>query len=134
MTCPKCGSADPRPSERRLWSDVPRRILGLDPWRCHKCSKRFHARSTGAGRRHKPRAVIHARRRRRRLIEVAVFSLLLIIFLLFLRYMTREPVPAAESGELPHFNALGRFPFRHAGDDYTVGRGQAVENLDQFAG
>ncbi|MGA3027072.1 MAG: hypothetical protein ABSF98_20125 [Bryobacteraceae bacterium] len=86
--------------------------MGRRPWRCCRCYRRFYAAAMagspdetpapppkGAHRHPKQRSINRARRRRKHLIEAAVFGLLLIIFFLFLRYLTREP-PTEESGQI----------------------------------
>ncbi len=107
MKCPKCGSTELRKSRHGKLSDVVQALFGRNAYRCRSCRVRFHtaeslespgsASRDGAG----PRRQHHKRKRlsrgfRRRLVEVAVFVLMLIVFLVFLRYLTREQAPAAE--------------------------------------
>ena len=110
MNCPRCSSANVRLSTEHSLSDAFHSLMGHWAWRCRQCRRRFHAgespsanqaaRRNAPPRHRKQRAIIRSRHRRRRVIEVAIFSLLLIIFLLFLRYLTREP-PTEESGQIP---------------------------------
>ncbi|HLJ46104.1 MAG TPA: hypothetical protein VKU01_08860 [Bryobacteraceae bacterium] len=41
------------------------------------------------------------KRTRRRLVELVIFGAMLVLFLLFLRYLTRETMPGPESGKFP---------------------------------
>lgn len=44
--CPMCGSKDVRPSHITTITDRFRRHLGLQPFRCRGCTKRFISRSS----------------------------------------------------------------------------------------
>ena len=45
MVCPVCHSAAARRSRRRSLWDFALSCVGLVPWRCGECEKRFHART-----------------------------------------------------------------------------------------
>ncbi len=45
MFCPGCKSEDHRRSRRRSPLDYILFLMGLAPFRCKKCAKRFHART-----------------------------------------------------------------------------------------
>jgi hypothetical protein len=45
--CPNCGSKDVRPSHVNSVIDRNRKRLGLLPFRCRGCTRRFISRSTG---------------------------------------------------------------------------------------
>jgi hypothetical protein len=47
--CPNCGSRDFRSSHTTSPIDRIRKKLGLHPYRCRGCTKRFISRSTGDG-------------------------------------------------------------------------------------
>jgi len=109
MKCPGCGSTSLRASRQREWNDAIPALLGRRAYRCRSCRTRFHAAAPpeDAAPPGSAESPLPSRRRRRwriprrlrrRLLEVAVFALLLVIFLMFLRYLTRERTPASESG------------------------------------
>jgi ribosomal protein L40E len=111
MTCPKCGSTDIRTSKRKGWLDSIRKARGLEPYRCRKCRHRFFLRdfapapaTAGAAQINKPRRPAskmsprEKSRLMRRLVTLAVFGLISILFLLFLRYVTTDRQPPADSG------------------------------------
>ena len=49
VSCPYCSSADCRRSVRHGWRDFRRRLLGMFPWRCNVCRKRFYLRKRSLG-------------------------------------------------------------------------------------
>jgi len=104
MNCPQCGSTRVRASRERGWNDAFHWILGRRATRCRQCRRRFYTLLSDAPAlrgQQKPRGTPRSKNVRRRLIEVAIFGLLLIIFLFFLRYLTRENSPAEESERIP---------------------------------
>jgi len=105
MTCPRCGSEDIRSSHRTQWTDWFHRARHQSAWRCRKCRLRFHAHAEpGAD---PPR---HARKRRERkrgskalqrlIVQAIIGVILLFVFYVFLRYLTREPSANSDSGQL----------------------------------
>jgi len=105
MTCPKCGSEDVRSSHQTRWNDWFHRAKHETAWRCRKCRRRFYAYTEpGAG---QPRP---ARKRRERtrgskavqrlIIQAVIGVILLLVFYVFLRYLTREPSANSDSGRL----------------------------------
>lgn len=44
INCPACNSSDCRRSRRRGYVDFAYGVLGLIPWRCNQCERRFRAR------------------------------------------------------------------------------------------
>ena len=116
MTCPTCASTEVRRSRRFRWGDLFLRIRGRHAYRCRSCRTRFHGKE-GAAPAHRSRSggfrrkLRHggeriSKRLRRRLVEVAIFLLMLVVFYLFLRYLTRETTPSENSGSVPHFSAI----------------------------
>lgn len=102
MTCPQCKGTDVRTSQRGLWWDQVLSCFGQVAYRCRACRARFHSREdtnhTGK----------HAHRRRikfdsRLKMQALLFGVMLIMFLLFLRYLTREP-----AGDTPDTSQLNR--------------------------
>ena len=102
MTCPKCGSENIRPSRHRKWSDLFRATTGREAFRCRRCHERFYATGSESA------TVILQRRFRKRgskrvqrlLLQAVIGVVLLLIFYVFLHYLTREPSPANDSGAL----------------------------------
>ncbi len=117
MNCPKCGGSEVRPSSRVKWIDRLRRKRAL---RCRTCRARFYAAGPQTearaarhpGRSHEHGAKRGGKRRRRWIIEAVIFAVLLILFLLFLRYLTREAPPSSESGYALPSLALRRLGLR----------------------
>ena len=110
MICPKCGSSDVRSSRNPRWSDVFQQVRGREPFRCRECRRRFFAsvsepapdlagqpKSTQRSRWHISTRT--KKRLARRLSLIVIFAVALIIFWLFLRYITNEP------GTAPHSDA-----------------------------
>ena len=60
-----------------------------------------------------------SKRLRRRLIEAAIFLLMLVVFYLFLRYLTRETTPSEESGSVPRYSAALMTDAAPTGIGYT---------------
>ena len=117
MICPGCGSTEVRKSRRSRWGDLFPRIRGRQAFRCRSCRARFHgaaeaapaasrSRSGGLFRGHRHGPGRGSKRLRRRVLEIAIFLLMLVVFYLFLRYLTRETIPAGESGLAPHWSAI----------------------------
>lgn len=104
MNCPKCGSAEVRPSSRARWRD---RLLafGRQRFRCRACRRKFYSREkivstaddsgkpavSKAARRHRHKAL--SKSNKRRLLDALTFAVMLALFFVFLRYLTREPIP-----------------------------------------
>jgi hypothetical protein len=126
MNCPKCNSTEVRLSTRARWFD---RFLafGRQRFRCRNCHRRFHARekagpsadASGTApiskrpqkHRHKPLS----KPSKRRLLEAAIFVVMLALFFVFLRYLTREPVPDSPvSGASFELNTRIASAVRHA--------------------
>ena len=40
MICPSCGSKRVHRSHRK-WYELPMKLIGIRPYRCHECRKRF---------------------------------------------------------------------------------------------
>jgi len=105
MTCPKCGSEDIRSSHQTQWSDWFHRARHESAWRCRKCHARFYARAEPGT--EPPR---HSRKRRERkrgsktlqrfIVQAIIGVILLLVFYVFLRYLTREPAASSDSGRL----------------------------------
>jgi len=112
MTCPKCGSNNLRQSRSGNWLDIFHRAARQDPFRCRDCRHRFYASNSGetadssttdaksSKRSHRPKPWI-GKRTRRRLVEAAIFVAMLLLFLVFLRYLTQERTPPSDSGSAP---------------------------------
>ena len=99
MNCPKCGSADVRRSRQETWSDAFQAVCGRQAFRCRSCRFRFHRQEAAGGKTSKQDDSRRGLRRIRPwMVELAIFALLLLIFLAFLRYLTREPVANREGG------------------------------------
>jgi hypothetical protein len=109
MICPTCSSPDVRVSQRTQWNDFFQHLLGCQAYRCRKCRLRFYApgfaalTASAAGspsslhRGHVAPSVRNRRRLIRRLIAVAIFTLMFVIFWFYLRYLTTDRVPADTS-------------------------------------
>ena len=106
MICPACNSTEVRRSRRFHGGELFSWIRGRHAYRCRSCRALFygregaapvHRRSGGLRRklRHKGEGI--SKSLRRRLIEVSIFLLLLVVFYMFLRYLTRETMPAEQS-------------------------------------
>lgn len=128
MTCPNCGKSEIRVSHHPHSMDWLHRIAGRVPCRCRKCGHRFFAseisvpREADAGSVESSRVVRTSRnrpvsrfkgpagRRRllRRVITVAIFAIMFVIFWLFLRYLTTERPHSAESSGLAPFSLTPR--------------------------
>jgi len=109
MTCPKCGSDNVRSSHHSRWTDWLHRLRSQRAWRCRECRLRFYA--TGDGDNHsegrKRRAGKRGSKRlKRMLVQTIIGVILLLLFYVFLRYLTREPSVNSDSGQLatPHFH------------------------------
>jgi hypothetical protein len=81
---------------------------GRKPYRCRDCRTRFYRTDSAAvsrssrrqARSEKRRAVHFSTRLRRKVLQAAVFLLMLLIFLVFLRYITQERYPSS-AGVIP---------------------------------
>ncbi len=109
MKCPKCGGTELRSSRHARWSDAFHTSFGRRAYRCRSCRARFHAaespesptagpelKKNGTSLKHRHKGKLVSKRAGRHLIEAAVVVLMLIVFLVFLRYLTREQSPASE--------------------------------------
>lgn len=101
MKCPKCASADLRASRRKRWRDLLHAPFGRTAVRCRACGNRFYASGPGLpngirkhGRNHGVKR--GTRRIRPWMWELALYTLLLLLFLFFLRYLTSEPAARPE--------------------------------------
>ena len=113
MSCPKCGCKEVRRSRRHKWVDTFHAVRQRKAYRCQECRARFYAKESGHASEtrasiqkkhqthtHRP-SQLGGKRLRRRLAELVIFGVMLVLFLLFLRYLTRETMPGSESGRLP---------------------------------
>ena len=112
MNCPKCDSSEIRRSSRIKWSDPFHFVLGQHAFRCRKCRVRFYAVSKttpddAPAAKRMPRKRFHISELRRNLKhirpwmwEAAIFGFMLLIFLVFLRYLTREPSAGPEGSRV----------------------------------
>jgi C4-type Zn-finger protein len=104
MTCPKCGSEDIRSAQRTQWADWFHRARHQRAWRCRKCRLRFYARAepgTEQPRHQRKRERMRGSKALQRLIVQAIIGvILLFVFYVFLRYLTREPAASSDSGQL----------------------------------
>ncbi len=103
LRCPQCSAVDTRPSTRTSMVDRYHSALGEEPWRCRTCRHRFYGKigasgtaATGKKRKRKreekrPGARLSTRSRKR-LIHAALFVTIVVIFYVFLRFITREPL------------------------------------------
>ena len=117
MTCPKCGSSEIRLSRHAHSMDALHRIGGDQPYRCRKCRHRFYSSEVlvvgdsesvrpAQGSRHTPgsswlRSSRSRKRLKRGLIALTIFVAMFVIFWLFLRYLTTERAPGADSAAVP---------------------------------
>jgi hypothetical protein len=105
MNCPKCGRSEVRPSSRVQWIDRFRRKRAL---RCRTCRARFYGDGPRASRRlgrsNKPEVRRGNKRRWRWMRDALIFTALLILFLLFMRFLTRETSPSLESRCMPDWD------------------------------
>ena len=104
MTCPECGSPDIRASRHARKGDILQRIRGKKAFRCRNCQKRFFvslfspSRSKQllpSSRSRRSRSYLSLATRRRLahwLVVIATFAVALVLFLLFLRYLTAEKI------------------------------------------
>lgn len=110
MNCPKCGSPEIRRSSHTKWSDLFHSPLGRHAFRCRNCGLRFYALDKTAPAdvqalklkaRKRPRNSDRKRGLRRIrpwMWETLIFVVMFLIFLAFLRYLTREPAAGPEGG------------------------------------
>jgi multidrug efflux pump subunit AcrB len=110
MTCPKCRSSEIRASRSSRWSDIFQRVRGREAFRCRKCRQRFFASQSSAlgsqqvvqsKHTHRHSRLMSRRTKKRlsrRLIVIAIFAVMFVIFLFFLRYLITERMPASDSG------------------------------------
>jgi transcriptional regulator NrdR family protein len=108
MTCPDCGSSEIRLSRSRRFQDAFQRLRGREPFRCSKCRVRFFAIESpelalGKAAHSNPdrRSLWNSRIKKRlakRMIVVSIFAVALVIFLIFLRYVTSEQSSSGDSG------------------------------------
>jgi hypothetical protein len=116
MTCPKCDSAEIRPSKHAHLGDSLKRALGLEPFRCRTCGHRFFSslgveavpESPPPSKKssNRPRKLIRTRTKKRllrRLVVISIFGAALVLFWFFLRYMTTDHVAPSDSGAILHF-------------------------------
>jgi hypothetical protein len=110
MTCPECGSSEIRRSRSGKLKDVFQRVRGREPFRCSKCRVRFFAMvspelafketaHSQPGRRSLWNSRIK-KRLAKRMIVISIFAAALVIFLIFLRYVTTEQNPSSDSGNV----------------------------------
>lgn len=93
MKCPRCGSADLRRSRRERWTDSIFLSFGKRAYRCRRCNARFHTAKSPAPHKaispKRPHNTEHYPKRvRGHLIGAAALTAVLILFLLFLLYLT----------------------------------------------
>ena len=107
MNCPKCGNPSVSKSRGQKWADRLHRIFGRHAFRCRNCRHRFHSTITAAGR--VPKITKSSVRRRNKrgpkrlprwIMEAAIFAIMLLLFFVFLRYVTHEQ-PADRGQALP---------------------------------
>jgi hypothetical protein len=109
MTCPACGSSEIRTSRHARWSDIFQRVRGREAFRCRSCRIRFFASQSSESvlkqaiqskHTHHPKKLMTSRAKKRlvkRLIVISIFAVALVLFLIFLRYLTKEPISPPES-------------------------------------
>ena len=105
MTCPVCGAPDVRLSQHTSLRDSYYALLNKSAWRCRKCRIRFYAPSAPGEARKRFSIRKQRRNTRRRLGVNTGFAVLLgaaalLIFLLFLRYLTSESRSEPSEGAL----------------------------------
>jgi len=110
MNCPKCDSSHVRRSHHIKWGDLFHSPFGKHAFRCRTCRLRFYAAENtapaeGPARKLKPRKRPRTSGLKRGLTrmrpwmwEAAIFVFMLLIFFVFLRYLTREPAAGPEGG------------------------------------
>lgn len=103
MNCPKCASADVRVSRHSAWTDSIYSVLGRQAFRCRSCHLRFYRTQTDGGAKpasKRPRSKHRSPKRVRPWMwETVIFAVMLVIFLIFLRYLTREPAAGPEGSQ-----------------------------------
>ena len=111
MNCPKCTSPNVRRSRHKSWKDFFAALRREHAFRCRQCGHRFY-RAEAAGSRvfsrikaafgtsRNPGVKRGRRSIRPWMIEMAIFGALLLIFLVFLRYLTSEPSGGSDSGKV----------------------------------
>jgi hypothetical protein len=109
MICPGCSSPDVRASQQNRWSDAFQRLIGCQAYRCRKCRLRFYAPelsevtvgvTTSPGSIHRSQLVTNPGSRKRlvrRLLAIAVFTVMFIIFWFYLKYLTTDRTPPDNS-------------------------------------
>jgi hypothetical protein len=109
MICPGCSSPDVRTSQQNRWTDVFQRLIGCQAYRCRKCRIRFYAPgsaelavgATASGKSIPGSQLVSSTRSRKRLIRrllaIAVFTVMFVIFWFYLRYLTTDRVPSDNS-------------------------------------
>ena len=104
MICPKCSSAEVRHCQRAGWADALQSWFGRRAYRCRSCRWRFHAVEDGEpapAKSHKRSKRRGMRSGRQRAVQILIFAVMLIMFLIFLRYLTREPsIGGGDTGRL----------------------------------
>jgi hypothetical protein len=107
--CPKCGGNDVRLSSHAKWRDRFHAPLGQRALRCRTCGVRFYASPDPAHviktaapkhikRSHKSEGKRGRKRFRRWVVEAIIFVVLLLLFWLFLKYLTKEPPASSTVG------------------------------------
>ena len=118
MICPKCDSAEIRPSKHAHWNDTFKRALGLEPLRCRTCGHRFFTSlaheavpesppATKSSKR--PKKLLRTRTKKRlvhQLVVISIFALALAVFWLFLRYLTTDRVASSDPKAILYFTAF----------------------------
>ncbi len=95
-----------------MWYDRFFSPLHREPYRCRKCRCRFYGSAAAAvpdaasKRSHKRENKRGKRRLRHWMVEAAIFTVLLLLFIVFLKYLTREPPASPEGSRLieTHFS------------------------------
>ncbi len=108
MMCPSCGSLDIRVSRGTHWSDGFQHIRGRRAYRCRACRVRFYVpedRAHMVDSQGQPnpspripfRISVRSRKRLvRRLITIAIFTAMFVIFWFYLRYITTDRPPSGK--------------------------------------
>ena len=110
LNCPQCGSTELRRSHHHKWFDRFYSPLHRQPLRCRKCRLRFYGPEVSAAvdaaskRSHKRENKRGKRRLRHWMVEATIFTVLLLLFFMFLKYLTREPPASPEGSSLIHTN------------------------------
>jgi hypothetical protein len=108
MTCPKCKTDAAHRSHRKGIVEYLVSVFSYRPYRCHSCECRFlyspyFAEDSGknaageTSREQEIRTTRNSVRRKQFLREVLVLGLALLLFLLFLRFITRESKPPSDN-------------------------------------